>query len=96
MLVTVKNLSKTYKKHTAVQPISVSIEKGRCIALLGPNGAGKTTTLQMLAGLLAPTTGTIEFAGNMDKDHRTQIGFLPQHPSFFNWMSAAEFLRFAG
>lgn len=96
MLVTVKNLSKTYKKHIAVQPMSFSIGKGRCIALLGPNGAGKTTTLQMLAGLLVPTTGEIEFAGNIDKDHRTQIGFLPQHPSFFNWMSAAEFLQFAG
>ncbi|MBP2243276.1 ABC-2 type transport system ATP-binding protein [Cytobacillus eiseniae] len=96
MLVTVNHLSKKYKKHTAVHPISFSIGKGRCIALLGPNGAGKTTTLQMLAGLLAPTAGTIAFAGNNQKDHRSQIGFLPQHPSFFNWMTAAEFLQFAG
>lgn len=96
MLITVKSLSKKYKKHTAVQPISFSIRKGRCIALLGPNGAGKTTTLQILAGLLRPTTGKIEFVENHQKDVRARIGFLPQHPSFFNWMTAAEFLQFAG
>ncbi len=96
MLVTVKNLSKKYKKHTAVHPISFSIRKGRCIALLGPNGAGKTTTLQILAGLLRSTTGKIEFAETHQKDVRARIGFLPQHPSFFNWMTAVEFLQFAG
>ena len=96
MLVTVQHLSKQFKKHTAVHPISFSIGKGRCIALLGPNGAGKTTTLQMLAGLLKPTAGTIEFVGNKQIDNRARIGFLPQHPTFFNWMTAQEFLQFAG
>lgn len=96
MLVTVNHLSKKFKEQTAVNPISFSIGKGRCIALLGPNGAGKTTTLQMLAGLLTPTTGSIEFAGNGQKDNRARIGFLPQHPSFFNWMTATEFLQFVG
>ncbi|WP_068672146.1 ABC transporter ATP-binding protein [Oceanobacillus sp. Castelsardo] len=96
MLVTVQYVSKQFKKHTAVHPISFSIGKGRCIALLGPNGAGKTTTLQMLAGLLKPTSGTIEFVGNKQIDNRSQIGFLPQHPTFFNWMTAQEFLQFAG
>ena len=96
MLVTITDLSKKYKEHTAVKHISFSIEKGSCIALLGPNGAGKTTTLQMLAGLLTSTTGTIQFEGYKQKDYRSLIGFLPQHPSFFNWMSASEFLQFAG
>lgn len=96
MLVTVQQLSKQFKKHTAVHPISFSIGKGRCIALLGPNGAGKTTTLQMLAGLLEPTAGRIEFLGSKQKDNRARIGFLPQHPTFFNWMTAKEFLQFAG
>jgi ABC-2 type transport system ATP-binding protein len=96
MLVTVENLSKHYKDHKAVNSISFSIEKGRCIALLGPNGAGKTTTLQMLAGLLEPTTGKITFSGYAQKDYRPLIGFLPQHPAFFNWMTAREFLQFAG
>src|SRR4051812_22232212 len=96
MLVTITDLSKKYKEYTAVKHISFSIEKGSCIALLGPNGAGKTTTLQMLAGLLTSTTGTIEFEGYKQKDYRSLIGFLPQHPSFFNWMTASEFLQFAG
>ena len=96
MLVKINCLSKRFKEHEAVKPISFSIEKGRCIALLGPNGAGKTTTLQMLAGLLTPTSGNIEFIGYKQKDYRKQIGFLPQHPSFFNWMTAKEFLQFAG
>ena len=96
MLVTVNHLSKKFKEQTAVNPISFSIGKGRCIALLGPNGAGKTTTLQMLAGLLTPTSGSIEFPGNGQKDNRARIGFLPQHPSFFNWMTATEFLQFVG
>jgi ABC-2 type transport system ATP-binding protein len=49
-----------------------------------------------LAGLLTSTTGTIQFEGYKQKDYRSLIGFLPQHPSFFNWMTASEFLQFAG
>ena len=96
MLVSVTDLSKSFKEHQAVKGISFSIEKGGCIALIGPNGAGKTTTLQMLAGLVSPTKGTIQFAGYEGRDSRTLIGFLPQHPSFFNWMTPKEFLQFVG
>ena len=96
MLVEIKNLTKTFKQHQAVKNISFQIEKGKCIALLGPNGAGKTTSLQMLAGLLTPTSGTIQFLEGHQKDNRQLIGFLPQHPSFFSWMTPKEFLLFAG
>ncbi len=96
MLVSVTDLSKNFKELKAVKHISFSIDKGRCIALLGPNGAGKTTTLQMLAGLVTPTTGKIQFAGNENSDYRSLIGFLPQHPSFFSWMTPKEFLQFIG
>ena len=96
MLVQINKLQKKYKDHEAVKSISFEIERGRCIALLGPNGAGKTTTLQMLAGLLTPTSGEISFNGAENKDYRPYIGFLPQHPSFFNWMTPKEFLQFAG
>ncbi|MBM7622006.1 ABC-2 type transport system ATP-binding protein [Bacillus tianshenii] len=96
MLAEVKNLTKTYKQHQAVKGISFQIEKGQCVALLGPNGAGKTTSLQMLAGLLTPTSGTIQFPEHEKKDYRELIGFLPQHPSFFSWMTPKEFLTFAG
>ncbi|PMC40282.1 ABC transporter ATP-binding protein [Bacillus sp. UMB0899] len=96
MLLQVKELEKKYKSHIAVKKISFHIEKGQCIALLGPNGAGKTTTLQMLAGLLTPSSGSIQFEQLEEKDYRSKIGFLPQHPSFFSWMSPVQFLQFAG
>ncbi|WP_223702078.1 ABC transporter ATP-binding protein [Sutcliffiella deserti] len=96
MLVQVSHLTKTYKHQQAVKDISFQIETGKCVALLGPNGAGKTTTLQMLAGLLTPTSGTIQFQEHQKKDYRHLIGFLPQHPAFFTWMSPKEYLLFAG
>ena len=96
ILLQVNGLTKNYGQHQAVKQISFQIEKGKCIAIIGPNGAGKTTTLQMLAGLLTPTSGTIHFPGSKKKDDRQLIGFLPQHPSFFSWMTAKEFLQFAG
>ena len=96
MLVQINKLQKKFKDHEAVKSIDFQIERGRCIALLGPKGAGKTTTLQMLAGLLTPTRGGITFNGAENKDYRPYIGFLPQHPSFFNCMTPKEFLKFAG
>jgi len=90
------NLVKKYGKMNAVKGISFHVEEGRCVALLGPNGAGKTTTLKMLSGLLEPTSGTIDFKGEVGKDLRQFIGYLPQYPAFYNWMSGKEFLVFVG
>ncbi|MFT4416374.1 ATP-binding cassette domain-containing protein [Fredinandcohnia humi] len=95
-LVTIENLVKSFGKETAVNQLSFEIKKGSCTALLGPNGAGKTTTLRMLAGLLQPTSGTIEFDGMTRGDHRQLIGYLPQYPVFYNWMTASEFLVYVG
>ena len=93
----VHGLTKTFGTKKAVDSLTFSIRRGRCVALLGPNGAGKTTTLNMLAGLLRPSGGTIRFPGAPPKeDLRRRIGYLPQTPSFFPWMTGAEFLRFAG
>lgn len=95
-LLHVQNLSKRYGTNTAVNNISFDIPEGRCVALLGPNGAGKTTTLKMLAGLMQPTTGKIQFSNVNGGDIRQLIGYLPQYPSFYNWMSGKEFLLFVG
>ncbi|QGR00379.1 ABC transporter ATP-binding protein [Paenibacillus psychroresistens] len=76
--------------------LTFNVLEGRCVALLGPNGAGKTTTLQMLSGLLAPSSGTIGFEGTDELDIRQSIGYLPQYPAFYNWMSGKEFLEFTG
>lgn len=94
MFVQVNQLQKRFNDHQAIKGITFHIKKGRCTALLGPNGAGKTTTLHMLAGLLSPTKGSISYNG--EKDYRKHIGFMPQHPTFFNWMTPVEFLYFAG
>ncbi|WP_413374755.1 ABC transporter ATP-binding protein [Alkalihalobacillus sp. 1P02AB] len=95
MLVQVQELMKEFKGEKAVKELSFQIKKGKCIALLGPNGAGKTTTLNMLAGLLQPTSGTIRFGSDV-ADVRELIGFLPQQPHLFGWMTAVEFLKLSG
>ncbi|MCL6604562.1 MAG: ABC transporter ATP-binding protein [Paenibacillus sp.] len=95
-LMEVRSLSKSFGKHLSVNNIDFDIEKGHCIALLGPNGAGKTTTLRMLAGLLVPTSGSIRFDGSAPgSDYRRQLGYLPQSPSFYGWMSGEEYVIFA-
>ncbi|MBS4200989.1 ABC transporter ATP-binding protein [Bacillus sp. FJAT-49732] len=95
MLLTVEKLSKKYKEHVAVKELTLNIEHNQCVALLGPNGSGKTTTLNMLSGLLTPTSGKIVFQGGTTIN-RQDIGFLPQYPAFFSWMTAIEYLQFAG
>ncbi|MCA1032076.1 ABC transporter ATP-binding protein [Bacillus timonensis] len=95
-LVQLEHVTKTFGKENAVTDLSFEIKKGSCTALLGPNGAGKTTTLRMLAGMIQPTSGRIKFCGIEDGDIRNHIGYLPQHPVFYNWMNALEFLVYVG
>ena len=95
-LLKASDLVKRFGNTNAVRGINFHIEEGRCVSLLGPNGAGKTTTLKMLSGLLEPTSGSIDFKGEKAKDLRQFIGYLPQYPAFYNWMSGKEFLVFAG
>jgi ABC-2 type transport system ATP-binding protein len=95
-LLAVQELTKTFGGNKAVNALTFTVQPGRCVALLGPNGAGKTTTLKMLSGLLLPTSGTINIADGQKGDLRESIGYLPQYPAFFNWMSGLEFLKFTG
>lgn len=89
----VKNLSKTFTDEVAVHPMHFSLEKGKCIALIGPNGAGKTTILRMLAGILQASSGDITYTHNKNgTDFRHLVGYLPQYPAMYGWMSAYEFL----
>ena len=95
--VEVTNLTKSFGKVTALKNVSFAIGEGRCTALLGPNGAGKSTTLNILAGLLRPTSGSIQFDGvKRHADRRGMIGYLPQQVAFPGWMTGREFLVLVG
>jgi len=73
MLVQVENLTKQFDDFIAVKGVSFGIERGEIVGLLGPNGAGKTTTIQMILGLVTPTTGDIRIFGKSMATHRAEI-----------------------
>jgi ABC-2 type transport system ATP-binding protein len=79
-------LSKAYGDRRALQDVSFSAAPGELLAIIGPNGAGKTTLLQILAGALAPTTGTVSL------DPR-EVGWVPQQPAVYSKLSVRENLR---
>ena len=87
----VEGLTKQFGAQTVVDTVSFELQTNSSTALIGPNGAGKTTTLSMLTGLLTPTKGSIIMPGV--KDIRSEIGFLPQYPQFFSWMTSLEFVE---
>ncbi|MFC5502654.1 ATP-binding cassette domain-containing protein [Lysinimonas soli] len=93
-------LTKSYGGKPALDSLTLDIEEGSIFGFLGPNGAGKTTTLRLITGLARPTRGAIQVFGNdvgaADNAARSEIGFLPDVPAFYGWMTAPEFLRFAG
>ncbi|PTL37726.1 ABC transporter ATP-binding protein [Alkalicoccus saliphilus] len=91
----VTGVQKTYGKTTAVDNADLHIKKDRCTALIGPNGAGKTTLLSIITGLLKPEKGQVTLSGSQ-KDRREVIGYLPQFPQFYNWMTGREYIRYAG
>lgn len=96
--ISVKNLTKKFKSFTAVSDLSFEIERNHVVGFLGPNGAGKTTTLRMLVGLSKPTKGEMEIAGQKIIFGKSQankkIGYLPELPSMYGWMSGFEYLEF--
>src|SRR3989339_273014 len=75
----VQNLTKRFGEFTAVNDISFHLKEGEILGLLGPNGAGKTTTLQMLLGILSPTSGSIKV---FDKDLSTHKSEILEHMNF--------------
>ena len=90
-LLHVQGLTKEYGKEKALDQVTFSLNKNTATALIGPNGAGKTTTLSMLAGLLRQTSGTVVIGADLKGDIRREIGFLPQYPQFYSWLTALEF-----
>jgi ABC-2 type transport system ATP-binding protein len=82
----------------AVKDLSLRIEPGEVYGLLGPNGSGKSTTLKIILGLVSPTRGRTEIFGRDSRlvESREAVGFLPENPYFYKYLTGAETLRFFG
>lgn len=95
-----ENLSKYYGKIKALDNLNMEVPDNIVFGFLGPNGAGKTTTVKLLTGFSRPTSGNAWVAGEKVRASNlalpARIGLLPDVPAFYNWMSGAEFLQFAG
>lgn len=100
----VHNLYKTYragfipKDHPVLKGVDFVIPEGKITGFLGSNGAGKTTTVKCILGLAYPTSGEISyFSGQaLSQSVKQRIGFLPEHPYFYNYLTGIEFLMFYG
>jgi ABC-2 type transport system ATP-binding protein len=100
----VERLAKTFrkpfsgKKVEAVRGISFSVKRGQIFGFLGPNGAGKTTTIKMLTGLIAPTSGRATLLGNEipSPDAMGSVGFLPENPYVYPYLTPREFVSLCG
>jgi ABC-2 type transport system ATP-binding protein len=96
--ISIKNLTKRFGTFKAVDDLSFEVEQNHVVGFLGPNGAGKTTTLRMLVGLSRPTNGKMSVAGTEvvfgKSAANTKIGYLPELPSMYRWMSGREYLEF--
>ncbi len=86
------------KPKCALKPLHLRVEEGEIFGFLGPNGAGKTTTLKLLMGLVFPTAGSARILGMEVNDPRmkAQIGFLPEQPYFYDYLTARELLNYYG
>jgi ABC-2 type transport system ATP-binding protein len=98
-------LEKTYsvgfwrkRPKRALYPLQLTVEDGEIFGFLGPNGAGKTTTLKLLMGLVFPTAGSARILGRewTDPSVKAQIGFLPEQPYFYDYLTAHELLEYYG
>jgi len=102
--VSITGLTKLYpvpmrkQKVVAVKDLNLNVEEGQVYGLLGPNGSGKSTTLKILLGLVTPTRGESRIFGQDSRDYKSHrdVGFLPENPYFYKYLTAEETLRFYG
>ena len=101
----IDNLTKDYevgfwrkRKVRALDGLSLGVEHGQIFGFLGANGAGKTTTLKLLMRLIFPTAGTAQILGHdiSDVSMHARIGYLPENPYFYDYLTAREFLNYCG
>lgn len=102
--VRIEKLTKVYpvplrkERVVAVRDLSLSVESGQVYGLLGPNGSGKSTTLKILLGLVGATSGTAEIFGveSRNFESKDEVGFLPENPYFYKFLTGRETLAFYG
>lgn len=98
-----ENVNKTYnpglfkKKVHAVSNLSLSVNQGEVYGLIGPNGAGKSSAIRLMLGLSRPDSGMIYYRGKslLERDVRTDLGYLPENPYLYDHLSLSELLRFS-
>jgi len=104
-VIEIDNLTKEYetgfarkKKVRALDGLSLTLEHGQIFGFLGANGAGKTTTLKLLMRLIFPTAGTARILGHdiSDTSMHARIGYLPEAPYFYDYLTAREFMNYCG
>ena len=97
-MITVKNITKRYGDHVAVNDVSFEVNEGEVVGFLGPNGAGKSTTMNIITGYLSATDGTVEVDGHdvleEPNEVKRRIGYLPELPPLYGEMTVTEYLRF--
>lgn len=90
-MIEVQHVSKHYRAHTALDDVSLTIERGRVFGLLGPNGAGKTTLIRMINNIIKPDSGTILFDGKpLSASDVARIGYLPEERGLYRKMKVGE------
>src|ERR1700753_3818527 len=102
--ISIKNVTKVYpiplkrERVTAVKDLSLTVEPGQVYGLLGPNGSGKSTTMKIVLGLVSPTEGKTEIFGRNSStvESREDVGFLPENPYFYKYLTGQETLQFYG
>jgi len=102
-VIDISGMGKTYHgkrgaRVEALKGLSLQIEPGEVFGFLGPNGAGKSTTIKALVGLISPTEGSASLCGKpvTDAESRGSVGYLPENPAFYDFMTAIEYLNFVG
>ena len=99
-MIELRNFTKLYGKLPAVEDLSFTVPAGEVLGLVGPNGAGKTTTLRAIAGIIAPTNGSISIAGfdlaKLPVQAKSHLSFIPDEPHLFEYLTVEEHLRFVG
>ena len=97
-MIEVRGLTKKYRENTGILGLDLDVSPGEIVALIGPNGAGKSTALRAIGGQLLPDAGSVKMGGvDLLADPlraKLQLGFLPQEPTVYPYLTGEEFLRF--